>query len=76
VAASLPAEQPIPSHVPTAQNNHTDVQWALPELKPLQWQIIVCVLIHWLNTVLQTAKKHTPLFSMLIKELENNFQDF
>ena len=65
---------------------HTGVQSVLHQLKPGHgegavqcylklWHIIACILIHWLNTVLWTARKISALLSILIMEFENRYQE-
>mgnify|MGYP001852001031 CR=1 FL=1 len=38
------------------------------------WQIIVCILIHWLNAAMK-SEKYTAMLSDLIRDFENSFQD-
>jgi len=87
VAVALPhrVSWPSPRHTPIAQqqpNNQCEVgtgpksghgEGALQCLLKL-WQIIVCILICWLNTVLGTAKKYAALLSILVKEFKKRFQ--
>jgi len=38
------------------------------------WQIIVCIVIHWINSPVK-SEKYTAMLSILINKLENGFQD-
>lgn len=66
-----------------SQQPKVSAWWALSGLKPGHgkgavqrspkwWQILVCTVIHWLNTVLRTAKNRQPCVPW--KEFENRFQ--